>query len=594
MQKNLISFIWYFIRAQRVKFFLIAILSLIWSFDMTFWPYLLGAIVDSLTAYEMDRDNAWGAIQGLLFLGAFFWVFVELCFRTRDFLFARFAPKFEAQIRMAMFDHIQRHSPRYFHEHFAGNLANKTSDMSMQASLLIRNTLTFFIPAIVGCIATVLVFIQVNAIFAAILGVWIIAHFTICGLFTPKCAHYSYVHGEARSSLVGRIVDSFTNHFAVNLFFRFRFEKQRIATFQVKEQETNQKAQQYTALMFAMLSLGFAVGGIVLNGVMVSSWLKGKISTGEMVQVFNTTWQVLFSMWWCADMAPQTFQAIGIAKQALTIMRDPQDVLDTPGATSLAVQRGEIVFENVSFQYGEEQLFTNLNLSIQGGEKVGLVGYSGAGKSTFVNLLFRFYPIQSGRILIDGQDIAQVTLESLRTQLSLIPQEPLLFHRTLEENIAYGSPSATSEEVRAAGKLAHCDEFIKRTPGGYSAEIGERGAKLSGGERQRIAIARAMLMKAPILVLDEATSALDSVTETYIQKSFETLMENRTTIVIAHRLSTLSKMDRILVFDQGEIVEQGSHEALIASGGHYARMWEMQAGGFLPEASRVSADPATV
>jgi ATP-binding cassette subfamily B protein len=264
-------------------------------------------------------------------------------------------------------------------------------------------------------------------------------------------------------------------------------------------------------------------------------------------------------------------------------MQDPQDILDAPTAAPLSIKSGEILFDNVSFRYGDKALFVNKHVKIQGGEKVGLVGYTGAGKSTFINLILRFYPIEKGKILIDGQEITQVTLESLRRQIALIPQDPILFHRTLDENIRYAKPEATSSEITQAAKLAHCDEFIRSMPEGYSTKVGERGTRLSGGEKQRIAIARALLADAPILILDEATSALDSVTENYIQDSLEKLMTGRTTIVIAHRLSTLARMDRILVFDQGKIVEEGSPAALLNSGGLYARMWNMQVGGFLPE-----------
>jgi len=280
---------------------------------------------------------------------------------------------------------------------------------------------------------------------------------------------------------------------------------------------------------------------------------------------------------------PHFFQAIGLAKQALTLLRHPKDLLDSSNASSLLVSGGEILFENVSFSYGEKTLFQNKTVLIRAGEKVGLVGYSGAGKSTFVHLIQRFYPLKEGRILIDGQDISQVTLESLRRQITAVPQDPSLFHRTLEENIRYGNLSASLEDVIEASQNAHSHEFIQKLSEGYSTLIGERGTKLSGGERQRIAIARALLTQAPILILDEATSALDSVTENYIQESLDQLTYNRTTLVIAHRLSTLSKMDRILVFHQGKIIEEGTHTSLLARAGHYAQMWQMQAGGFLPE-----------
>jgi ATP-binding cassette subfamily B protein len=335
--------------------------------------------------------------------------------------------------------------------------------------------------------------------------------------------------------------------------------------------------------MFLWLSILFIVGVFVLNGFMITRWLQGVISTGEVIQIFNTTWNVIMVLWFAGETIPQFFQSVGIATQALSVMNDPQDVLDKAAAVPLSVEKGEIVFENVSFYYGEKQLFENKDVYIKAGEKVGLVGYSGAGKSTFVNLILRFYPVEKGRILIDGQNIADVTLESLRSQVTLIPQDPLLFHRSLEDNIRYGRVEASKDEVIKAAKGAHCDDFIQKCPQGYATFVGERGTKLSGGERQRIAIARAMLTHAPILILDEATSALDSVTERYVQDSLEKLMQKRTTLVIAHRLSTLAKMDRILVFDQGKIIEQGSHADLLAQNGHYAHLWRSQAGGFLPD-----------
>ncbi len=382
---------------------------------------------------------------------------------------------------------------------------------------------------------------------------------------------------------MGKIVDSLTNNFVVNLFYRFRFEKDQIAHSQKEELKTNDKAQVYSVKMFTSMSVGFVVEIFILTGFAISFWLHGKISTGEIVQLFYTVWNLGMVIWVTSDKGPEFFQSLGIAKQALSIMQDPQDILDPTHAIDLAVNKGEIVFENVSFSYGERKVFQNKSLKISAGEKVGLVGYSGAGKSTFVNLILRFFSLEKGRILIDGQDIALVTLESLRSKVTLIPQDPILFHRTLEDNIRYGRVEASQKEVVEAAKLAHCDEFIQRCTYGYATLVGERGTKLSGGERQRIAIARAMLTSAPILILDEATSALDSVTERYIQDSLEKLMQNRTTLVIAHRLSTLAKMDRILVFDQGKVVEEGSHEQLISKAGHYARMWHMQAGGFLPD-----------
>ena len=580
---NLFDFIWSFIRKQRWAFGFIMLLSLIWTVDMLFWPFYLRKIVDVLTHYDGDRQAAWPLLKNLLLVGGCSWILIESSFRTRDFLQAIAFPKMEADIRMTMFDHVQHHSPKYFNEHFSGSLANKIGDMVLTTTVILRSTMMLLIPATFTSVVTIIIFSQMNPFLALIVGIWLIVHFTLCWFFTLKCAEYSYIHGEVRSALVGKVVDSLTNNFVVNLFFRFRFEKEHISHYQKEELKTNRTAQVYSAKMFTALSAAFIVEFFTLVSFIVFYWTKGKISTGEVVQLFYTIWNLSMVVWIAADKAPDVFQSLGIAKQALSVMHDPQDLLDSPDAKDLLVNRGEIVFEDVSFRYGEKQIFQDKNLRITAGEKVGLVGYSGAGKSTFVNLILRFFPLEKGKILIDGQNIAHVTLQSLRENIALIPQDPILFHRSLEENIRYAKVDASQQEVTTAAKLAHCDPFIQKCPGGYRALVGERGTKLSGGEKQRIAIARAMLVKTPILILDEATSALDSVTEKYIQDSLDSLMQNRTTIVVAHRLSTLSKMDRILVFDQGKIIEEGSHEELLKKKGHYAHMWQMQAGGFLPD-----------
>ena len=580
---TLIGFIWSFVRKQRWAFLVILGLSWVWAFETLFWPYYLRKIVDLLSLYENNRAAVWPVLKILLFWGAVSWIFMDGGFRLRDYIQSRAFPKMEAVIRMTMFDHVQRHSPKYFNEHFSGSLANRIGDMVFATTVILRDFLIFFVPSILTCVLTILIFAQINGFLAWIVSLWLVVHFALCWIFTLKCAKYSYLHGESRSALVGKIVDSFTNNFVVNLFFRFRFEKEYIAEYQKDEKATNRRSQVYTVKMFTTLGVALALEIFALTGLIVVYWMQGSVSTGEVIQVLYTIWNLSLAVWLVADKAPEFFQALGIAKQALTVMHDPQDIIDPPHSKALAVKQGEIVFDNVSFHYGEKKIFQNKSLKIDGGEKVGLVGYSGAGKSTFVNLILRFFAVEDGRILVDGQDIASVTLESLRENIALIPQDPILFHRTLEENIRYGRVWASQDEVIAAAKLAHCDEFIKKCPKGYATMVGERGTKLSGGEKQRIAIARAMLVKAPILILDEATSSLDSVTEKYIQESLDELMGNRTTIIVAHRLSTLSKMDRILVFDQGKIIEEGSHQELINKNGHYAHMWQMQAGGFLPD-----------
>lgn len=571
-------------RLQKWVFFAIFFIdSFAWSLDALLWPYILSVVIDIFTRYEGDRLAAWEALKGPIVAGVCLVVYIEVASRTMGFLMAKAVPKLQADIRMTMFDHVQHHSPQYFNERFGGSLANKMTDMTTQVESIIQQLFWPIVPAVATCLLGAGFLWFVNPVFSGILLVWVVVHLAICLKFTRPCDEYEHRHGEARSTLVGKIVDSFTNNFAVNLFYRFQHEKSVVGRFQRDERETNVQAKRFVEKMRCVLSFFYFVGVILgINGALLYLWVHSHITTGQVVQVFTTMWNLTMIMWTVGSALPVLFQSFGTAKQAYSVMRDPQDMGDKEGAEELKISEGKIVFEGVCFKYGEKRVFENKHAEIRGGERVGLVGFTGAGKSTFINLILRFFPLGKGRILIDGQEVANVTLESLRRQIALIPQDPVLFHRSLRENICYGKPEASEEEMVRAAKMAHCDEFIRNIPKGYEARVGERGTKLSGGERQRIAIARAILVDAPILILDEATSALDSVTERYIQESLEKLMQNRTTIVIAHRLSTLSRMDRILVFDQGRIVEEGSHASLLSKEGLYARMWKMQVGGFLP------------
>lgn len=424
---NLTAFIFKFVRRQRWLFSSIMLLSLMWVFEMLFWPFFLGKIVNILAFNDLDRLSVWPMLKHLLIWGAGAWILMEFVFRYRDFLQSCALPKLEADIRMTMFDHVQHHSPKYFNEHFSGSLANKIGDMVLANSSILRIALMNLIPVSVMTIVTVFIFSQINLYLALIIGIWIVVHFFLCWFYTLKCTEYSSHHGALRSVLIGKIVDSFTNNFAVNLFFRFRFEKAHVASYQKEEQKANYKAQVYAVKMWSYLCAALAIEMFILIGFATFYWMHEKITTGEVVQVFYTIWNVSMALLFVADQAPEFFQSLGIAKQALTIMNDPQDILDPEGATDLASKKGEIVFEGVSFSYGKKSIFENKNIRIEAGEKVGLVGYSGAGKSTFVNLILHFFALEKGRILIDGQDISKVTLESLRNSIALIPQDPILF-----------------------------------------------------------------------------------------------------------------------------------------------------------------------
>lgn len=581
---ELISFFWKFIRLQKWRFSSIFVQDCINCLDSLLWPLILRWVIDIFTQNEVHRELAWESLQMPIIVSICLLVFVEINSRSMGFLMAKAIPKLQADVRIAMFEHIQKHSPNYFNERFAGSLANKITDMTTAIESIIQQLFWPIIYSIALSLFGAVFLWFVHPILAGILILWIIVHLSICVMFSKTCDQYEHRHGESRSTLIGKVVDSLTNNFAVNLFYRFKHEKNALIPFQKEEENTNIFARKYVEKMRTVTSFFYAtICFLGINGFVIYLWLHHQITTGEVAQVFGTMWNIAAVMWAVGGTLPLFFQSFGIAKQAYSVMLDPQDMGDKSDAKELKTRKGEIVFDNVSFHYGEKELFSNKYVHIHGGEKIGLVGFTGAGKSTFINLILRFFPLHNGKILIDGQDIANVTLESLRSQIALIPQDPMLFHRTLRENISYGKPEATEAEIIAAAKLAHCDEFISALPAGYEAKVGERGTKLSGGEKQRIAIARAMLMDAPILILDEATSSLDSVTEKYIQDSLEKLMQGRTTIVIAHRLATLSRIDRILVFDKGKIVEEGTHTALMNMNGLYAKMWKMQAGGFLPE-----------
>lgn len=582
--KELIGFFWEFIRKQKWTFSSIFIQDCINTLDSLLWPFILRWVIDIFSQNEVNRALAWESLQAPIIISICLIIFIEINSRTMGFLMAKAIPKLQADIRMTMFDHVQEHSPHYFNERFAGSLANKVTDMTTAVESILQQLFWPIISSIAMSLFGALFLWFVHPILTGILILWIIVHLSICLMFSRTCDFYEHQHGESRSTLLGKIVDSLTNYFAVNLFYRFRFEKSALVPCQNEEERTNVLARRYVEKMRSVTSFFYAtICFIGINGFVIYLWLQHQITTGEVAQVFGTMWNIAAVMWAVGGALPAFFQSFGIAKQAYSVMLDPQDMGDKLDAKELKIQTGEIIFDNVSFHYGEKKLFSNKHAHIRGGEKIGLVGFTGAGKSTFINLILRFFPLHSGKILIDGQNIADITLESLRRQIALIPQDPVLFHRTLRENISYGKPEATEAEIFAAAKLAHCDEFIRNIPSGYEAKVGERGTKLSGGEKQRIAIARAILVDAPILILDEATSSLDSVTEKYIQDSLSKLMQSRTTIVIAHRLSTLSRMDRILVFDKGKIVEEGTHTTLMSKDGLYAKMWNMQVGGFLPE-----------
>ena len=403
-------------------------------------------------------------------------------------------------------------------------------------------------------------------------------------MFLKSGYRLAEIASNASSTVTGKIVDSLTNILSVRLFSRGQFESRYLQRFTREEQRQHIFAAKHLEKMKLLQGSGGSIFILTVIFGLVYGWSHHWVTLGDFTLIGMLSFSMLGFIWYASYQLTVFIREAGKLQAALTLITTPHDIVDVPSALPLQVTYGTIAFNRVNFSYPNgKPIFQQLSVTIPAGQKVGLVGFSGSGKSTFVNLLLRFYDISGGGILVDGQNIQKITGDSLRRQIAMIPQDPSLFHRTLMENIRYGREEATDQEVVRAAQLAHCHEFIEQLDEKYEALIGERGVKLSGGQRQRIAIARAILKDAPILILDEATSSLDSATEKIIQKSLDNLMKNCTTIVIAHRLSTLLHMDRILVFDHGQIIEDGSIQELLHLNGHFAHLWNMQANGFLPD-----------
>jgi ATP-binding cassette subfamily B protein len=393
----------------------------------------------------------------------------------------------------------------------------------------------------------------------------------------------------AESIVVGELVDSLTNHSNVRIFSSQRYENTRMLPYFDKQKKAYASVYLYSIFMQVIQGgLIAAMFGFVTY-FLVHLYANGLVTIGDFALILGLSMETGHMMWYTMSEVDEFNKAVGKCKQSLSSLLLPLEIQDKPNAAIFKPKGGHIFFDQVKFHYkGTDPLFQNQSIEIRAGQKVGLVGYSGGGKSTFVNLILRLYDVTAGAILIDGQNICDVTQDSLRANIAMIPQDPSLFQRSLMENIRYGRHDASDFEIIEIAKKAHAHEFIEKLPHGYNSLVGERGVKLSGGQRQRIAIARAMLKNAPILILDEATSQLDSVTESLIQESLWQAMQDKTTIVIAHRLSTLLHMDRILVFHKGKIVEDGTHQELLAKKGRYKELWNAQVGGFLGDGKSVS------
>jgi ATP-binding cassette subfamily B protein len=578
--------VWLFIlRSLRPFSFAIGIMILLafgWAIDLSIRPYILKIILDRLSENPQGNIFAMLAMPVTLFLllafimptlSRFYGYFVEI----------KMIPKLRQSLAQYAFETLLKQNHSFFQNQFTGSLANKINDLSGE----IPDAVQVFIDRCLATVLTLLVAIAtlwvVNIRFAGLMIVWTALFFIGNYIFSKKLVEQSDRWSEYISKLTGLIVDSLTNILSVRLFARSKQESKTLSQTFDKAVFAEQKLQWTYFWLWVIYGYAFVIAQALNVYFLMKGYSEGNISVGDFALVLTINVSIVEFLWNVTKDFSQLSKSLGKISQALRTLMMPVEIVDDPQAKKLNVKRGEISFQHVRFHFkGAHPLFEDKSIIIKPGQKVGLVGFSGSGKTTFVNLILRLFDVSAGQILIDGQDIRDVTQDSLHEAIGMIPQDPSLFNRTLMENIRFGRMDATDGEVIEASKKACAHLFIKDLQAKYETLVGERGVKLSGGQRQRIAIARVILKNAPILIMDEATSQLDSVTENLIQDSLWELMRGKTALVIAHRLSTLLSMDRILVFDKGKIVQDGTHNELVNQPGLYKTLWNSQVGGFLP------------
>lgn len=580
---------------RRILYYLWPQMKKHWvSFSIIFVGYTIGIIFDAILKpllFKQIIDLFSSGLNRDLILHQVIFLSILICinivihnagYRLGDFSVAYFESKVMKKLYDFTFEKLLQHSYHFFSSNFSGSLIAKSKRFVKQFETLtdiLSFQVWFSFVNLVGIL--IVLFPRVPMLAYFFLG-WSIFYIFITFLFIRKKINYDTKEATADSSVTGRFSDAILNILNIKIFSSDKKEKISFALITSDEENKRRRAWFFGNFQNLAQSLMMALLQIVVLFVNIKFWYTGKISLGMFVLIQTYMFNLFDILWNLGRSSSRALKAMTDMQEVVDIFDTPIDILDSKEPEVLRINQGHIVFKNVSFRYKNgNMVLKNFNLDIKPGERVGLVGHSGAGKSTITKLLLRFTDILEGSIMIDEQDIKNITQNDLRSVISYVPQESILFHRTIGENIIYSKANTTKEEMITVAKKAHADEFVSRLPHGYDTLVGERGVKLSGGERQRVAIARAMLKDSPILMLDEATSSLDSVSEHYIQDAFNELMKGKTTIVIAHRLSTVQKMDRIIVLDKGQIVEQGTHKELLEKNGVYANLWNHQTGGFL-------------
>lgn len=535
-------------------------------------------IVEAIEQQNVEAAFLYGLLYPVAVFGS------QVLFRLSSVVAGQFwFPQSRRYTNDVLVDYTTGHSHAYFANRFAGSLLTKINNVNGAVESLLHDVVWSYLTLIISLLVSVYFIFTVDALAATIFMVLVAGIVTVNKLMMDRKRVLSRETAAAASKMRGVIVDVFGNMSAVRQYTSRDYERGYISTLTKNWEHLGRKSWLYTDLTQSINAVILFVCSGLMFYVLVLRWEAGLITSAEFIFVLAIIAQLTGSLIFIGRMMVTAARVAGEMEEGLKEIVVPYELMNNDDVTTLMVTTGAIKWEQVNFEFGENKVFKDFNLTIPSGQRVGLVGSSGAGKTTFVSLLLRQHELTGGVITIDNQDISKVTQDSLRAHIAVVPQEPALFHRTIRENIAYGKPAATDEDVIAVAKKAQAHDFISALPEGYATMVGERGVKLSGGQKQRIAIARAMLKDAPILILDEATSALDSESEVAIQKALHELMVGKTVIAIAHRLSTLREMDRIIVLEEGKIIEDGTHETLRTSGSTYQRLWEHQAGGFLLE-----------
>lgn len=580
-KKVILKYFWQVIRHHKVSFFAVIILTTVASALDVYIPLQYLKLWNVLSTNNFSVVSvAQSVIITVLILNFVRWMIR----RASGFSLIYFEANVIAGLREQSFAYLIGHSHAFFANNFSGSLTQKINRYARAFEKLTDRMIAEALPLVIRGVGTVVAIYTLFPKYAYILGIFCIVFLLTTFFYIRFKLKYDILSAEADSKTTGAISDSIGNNSSIRLFSGYDYEKQKVGEVIQKQKKATLINWNLWEGLGAISSLySFSIEFIIF-WLVIGDWKLGLIALPVIVLLQSYLIRLIENLWSFGNIVRTFYESFADAQEMATILNTPYEIQDKP-VTKLEKIKGEIEFRGVSYVYENNNvnLLNNFSVKIPAGQKVAIIGSSGAGKSTFVRLLMRFFDVKSGQIMIDGIDIKDVSQGNLRDNIAFVPQEPILFHRTLLENIRYGRRDATNEEVKEAAKLAHCDKFIDALPLGYETYVGERGIKLSGGERQRVAIARAILKNAPILVLDEATSSLDSHSEALIQDALKKLIQGKTTIVIAHRLSTIRQMDRIVVIEKGKIVEEGTHDELTQKeSGVYKKLWDLQAKGFKP------------